>query len=193
MELMGETLALLPVRAALAAEESGLGALGINLPNLIWQIVAFLILLFVLSRFAYGPLLKIIDERRARAQEIIDRSDQMKKEALESEARTREILNNAQREAQTIIASATARQQQIVEDTAAKQRQAEEQEIAKARQQIAAERDQAIQQLRREFADLTILAATQVVGKELQMNPKLQTQLINDVLTKQGQSGGRRN
>jgi F-type H+-transporting ATPase subunit b len=191
MELTGIALGTLPVRAALAEESSGgIGALGISLPNLIWQIVGFLIILFLLNRFAYKPFLRALDERRARAQEIVDKSDQIRKEALESEQRTREIIGNAQREAQQIIASATARQQQIVEETAARQRQVEEQEIAKAREQIRSERDQAVQQLRHEFADLAVLAASKIVRQELKLNPQLQNQLINETLSGQAADGG---
>jgi F-type H+-transporting ATPase subunit b len=189
---MDTTLALIPTPAFLAQESSGgLGALGINLPNLIWQAVGFLIILYLLNRFGYKPLIRAIDERRARAQEIIEKSDQIKKEAVESEQRTREIIGSAQKEAQNIIAAATTRQQQILEETAAKQRQVEEQEIAKARAQIASERDQAIQQLRREFADLAIMAASRVVRRELQTNPQLQTELINEVLNQPQAGNGR--
>lgn len=190
MELTGAAFAMLPLRAAMAEESSGIGSLGISLPNLIWQIVGFVIILFLLSRYGYKPLLRAIDERRARAQEIVDKSDQIRKEALESEQRTRAIIGDAQKEAQQIIAAATTRQQQIVEDTAARQRQVEEQEIAKARSQIASERDQAINQLRREFSDLAILAASRIVKQELSANPQLQTQLINEVLSEKFNDNG---
>ncbi len=194
MELTGLSFALLPTATNLAAESTGgFGELGINLPNLIWQAVGFAIILFVLYRFAYKPLLNVVDERRARAQEIVDKSDQIRKEALESEQRTRDILANAQREAQQIIASATTRQKQIVDETSAKQRQVEEQEIAKARQQIAAERDAAITQLRHEFADLAVLAASRIVRRELNTNPQLQTELINEVLNEPKNADGRKN
>jgi len=190
MELTGAAFATIPVRTALAEESSGIGSLGISWFNLLWQIVGFLIILYLLNRFGYKPLLRAIDERRARAQEIVDKSDQIRKEALESEQRTREVISNAQREAQQIIAAATARQQQILDETAARQRQVEEQEIAKARTQIASERDQAINQLRREFSDLAILAASRIVKQELSANPQLQTQLINEVLSGQFNDNG---
>jgi F-type H+-transporting ATPase subunit b len=195
MELMGVAFAIIPGTNILPAEATGgINELGVSWFNLLWQTLGFLILLFILTKYAYKPLLRALDERRARAQEIVDKSDQIKKEALDSEQRTREILSNAQREAQNIIATATARQQQILEETTAKQRKAEEQEIAKAQSQIAAERDRAIQQLRREFSDLAVLAASRIVGRELTANPKLQNELINEVLGGQGQpkkAGGR--
>jgi F-type H+-transporting ATPase subunit b len=195
MELMDRALAMIPVGTTFAAEESsgGIGSLGISWFNLLWQIVGFLIILYLLNRFGFKPLLRAIDERRARAEEIVDKSDQIRKEALESERRTREILENAQREAQQIIAQATTRQKQILEDTAAKQREVEEQEIAKARSQIASERDAAINQLRREFADLAVMAASRIVRRELEVNPQLQTELINDVLNDPKSTDGRKN
>ncbi|MEI6045045.1 MAG: F0F1 ATP synthase subunit B [Chloroflexota bacterium] len=194
MELMGVAFAIVSGPTLAAEASGGISELGVSWSSLLWQIAGFLILLFILSKYAYKPFLKAIDERRARAQEIVDKSDQIKKEALDSEQRTREIISNAQREAQSIIATANTRQQQILEETAAKKRQVEEQEIAKARAQIAAERDQAIQQLRREFSDLAVLAASRIVRRELTTNPKLQSELINEVLGAQSQpkkAGGR--
>jgi F-type H+-transporting ATPase subunit b len=149
---------------------------------LLWQLLAFLILLFVFWRWVLPPLLKFLDERRQRAIEIVEGSDRIKRELAEAEERTRQAIAEASRRAQDIIAQANATSERIVSDAAAKAQAAGAVELEKARSQIAAERDAAITELRREFADLAILAATKVVRQELSVNPDLQRRLISDVL-----------
>lgn len=175
---------LVNTQFVLAAEAGGSipDQLGISLYNLIFQALGFAILLFVLWRFAYKPLLRILDERRARAQEIVEKSDQIKKDLSETEARTRAELEKARTEAQAIIAEARQTRDRIVNDAREAAAAAAAAENDRARAELASERDQAIAQLRRETADLAIAVATRVIGRELSTNKELQVQLINDVL-----------
>jgi F-type H+-transporting ATPase subunit b len=156
--------------------------LGISLYNLIFQAIGFAVLMFILWRFAYAPLLRVLDERRARAQEIVEKSDQIKRDLSETEARTRAELDKARTEAQAIIAEARQTRDRIVGDAREAAAAAAAAENDRARAEITAERDLAIAQLRRETADLAIAAATRVIGRELSTNKDLQLQLINDVL-----------
>jgi F-type H+-transporting ATPase subunit b len=162
--------------------------LGISLGNLIFQAIGFAILLFVLWRFAYRPLLNILDERRARAQEIVEKSDQIKRDLSETEARNRAELEKARTEAQAIIAEARATKDRIVSEAREAAAAAAAAENERARAQLMQERDQAFAQLRRETADLAIAAATRVLGHELKTNPEVQTQLINDTLSNASQN-----
>jgi F-type H+-transporting ATPase subunit b len=157
--------------------------LGVSLYNLIFQAIGFAVLLFVLSRFAYRPLLRILDERRDRAQEIVEKSDQIKKDLSETEARTRGELEKARAEAQAIIAEARATRDRIVGEARDAAATAAAAENERARAELARERETAVAQLRRETADLAIAAATRVIGRELSTNKDLQVQLINDVLS----------
>lgn len=173
----------LPMRVFLQTEDpQGIGQLGISPLNLFYQAVAFVILMYLLFRFAYKPLLKIIDERRRLAVEIVDANQKAKTDLNQAEERTRATLDEARRQAQDIINQAKAIQDRTVNESAEKGRQAAEQIIVQARQQINLERDQAIAQLRREFADLAVLAASRVVRQELESSPELRAKLINETL-----------
>ncbi len=167
---------------AAASSESIPDKLGINFYNLIFQAIGFALLLFLLYRFAYGPLLKIIDERRARAQEIVDKSDQIRKDLADTEARSRAELDKAREEAQTIITEARATKDRIVGEAREAAIAAAAQETARAREEFMRERETAITDLRHQTADLAIAAATRVLGRELSTSKELQTQLINDAL-----------
>lgn len=164
--------------------------LGVNLGGLLFQAAGFGILLFVLWRFAYGPLLRIIDERRERAQEIVDKSDQIKRDLSDTQARNKAEMDKARTEAQAIINEARTTKDRIVNEAVEKARAEASAEIQKARTEITAEREQAIAQLRHETADLAIIAATRVIGRELTVNKDLQSQLINDVLANASTGNG---
>lgn len=169
--------------AAEGESSAGLGTLGISWSKMLWQLLAFAILFFIFWRFVLPSMLKFLDERRQRAIEIVEGSDKIKRELAETEARTRQILVDANKQAQDIVTQANATSERIVNETAAKAQAAQQAEVEKAKIQIAAERDSAIAGLRREAADLAILAATKVIRQELSMNPELQRKLINDVLS----------
>lgn len=170
-------------QAATESSSNVADQLGVSLYNLIFQAIGFAVLLFVLARFAYRPLLRILDERRDRAQEIVEKSDQIKKDLSETEARTRGELEKARTEAQGIIAEARATRDRIVGEARDAAAAAAAAENERARAELAREREQAVAQLRRETADLAIAAATRVIGRELSTNKDLQVQLINDVLS----------
>jgi F-type H+-transporting ATPase subunit b len=169
---------------AVAAAESGagLGVLGVSWFKLLWQLIAFAILFFVFWRFVLPPLTKFLDERRQRAIEIVEGSDRIKRELANAEERTRQVVSDASKRAQEIVAQANATSERIINEASAKAQAAGAVELEKARSTIAAERDAAITELRREFADLAILAATRVVKEELSVNPQLQRRLISEVL-----------
>ncbi len=163
--------------------------LGISLGNLLFQALGFAILMFILYRFAYGPLLRVLDERRARAQEIVEKSDQIRRDLSETQARSAAELDKARNEAQAIITEARATKDRIVGEAREAAAAAAAAENEKARVQMQAERTTVIAQLRRETADLAIAAATRVVGRELSTNRDLQLQLINEVLATTGSNG----
>ncbi len=182
-------LKLYEVAAAEGSSDSGIGALGVNLWNFIFQLVSFLILLWLLSRFVYKPIMKMLDERRERAAEIVETSDRVKREMAETEVRQKQILEEARVQAQKIIGQAQDVADKKRQDAEGEAQKAAEAILVKARAEISAERDQAIAQLRREFSDLAILAASKVVQQELSERRDLHGKLINDVLSSGINSG----
>jgi F-type H+-transporting ATPase subunit b len=145
----------------------GLGDLGINLPLLIGQIVNFTILLVLLRLVAYGPLMKMLDERRERIRDSLASAEEMKTKAAESDRQVHEQIETARREGQALVAQAQEIAQRIQAE-AREQAQADAESIlTRARTEIQLERDSAIADLRREFADTTISAAEKVIKSSL--------------------------
>jgi F-type H+-transporting ATPase subunit b len=134
---------------------------------MIWTIVCFLITLFVLKRYAFGPIQKAIDERRERIRASLDEADRAREEARRLLEEHRALIGRAQTDAEEIlnearrIADANERRmrEELEED---RQRRLED-----TRKQIEAETRRALEQIRLEVVDLSILAATKVTRKSL--------------------------
>jgi F-type H+-transporting ATPase subunit b len=134
---------------------------------MIWTIVAFLITLFVLKRYAFGPIQKTIDERRERIQQSITEAERARTEARRLLEEHRALIGQARGQAEDILADArkvaeAQRQRVKLETEADRQRRLEE-----TRRQIEAETHRALEQIRAEVAELTLIAATKVTGKAL--------------------------
>src|SRR5919204_5323041 len=134
---------------------------------MIWTIVSFLITLFVLKRYAFGPIQKTIDERRQKIQQSIEDAEHARAEARRLLEEHRSLIGQARGQAEDILAEARrvadAQRERVREETETdRQRRLEE-----TRRQIEAETHRALEQIRREVAELTLVAATKVTGKVL--------------------------
>jgi F-type H+-transporting ATPase subunit b len=145
----------------------GIADLGINLPVLVAQLVNFTILLVVLRLFAWGPLTKMLDERREKIRESLAAADEAKASVAESGRQAQDQLDAARREGQQLIAQAQDIANRIQADARTQAQSESEAALTRARAEIQLERDTAIADLRREFADLTISAAEKVIGGSL--------------------------
>ena len=164
-----------------------MGDLGINGWNLIIQFIAFIIFLWLLWRFALGPIVRVIDERQGRIRESMEAAQRMQTELQATAARNEEILAEARREAQQIVANAReASDATIARAREAANAQAEEY-LTRAEATLRQETEQARQQLRQEIADLAVSAAAKIVRKEL--DPATQSRLIEETLAEAGTTG----
>ncbi len=129
--------------------------LGINVPTLIAQIVNFTILLGLLYLVAYKPLMRMLDERSRRVKESMEQADLIKEQAVKTGEEVRLKAQGAAREEAGTL-------------------------ITRAQAEIQRERDEAISELRKEFADLTILAAEKIIDRSL--DKEAHRKLIDQVL-----------
>jgi F-type H+-transporting ATPase subunit b len=157
-------------------------ALGIDLALLIWQAVAFGLLVFLLYRFAYKPVMNMLDQRTERITESIAQAEQIKQELAAAQKRGEEEMQRARRDAQELLGNAQAASQRTIAAAQEEAQRQREKMLEEARSQIANETEKAKSDLRREVGRLTILAATRVIGQELQTNPKLHEQLVDEAL-----------
>lgn len=155
-------------------------ALGLNVWNFAVQLIAFLLFVWLFWRYALGPIVRVLDQRQERIRESLDAAERMKLELAQTAQRNEEALAEARRQAQQIVAQA----RDVSEQTMARAReeagkQADEY-LARAEATLRQETEQARLQLRQEVADLSVLAASRIVRREL--DPATQARLIEETL-----------
>jgi F-type H+-transporting ATPase subunit b len=154
--------------------------LGINWPILITQIVTFIILLVLLRLFAYKPIMRMMDERSKRIRESMDKAESVKQASIHAGEQVKKQLEEASREGQERIARAVKAGEDVKQKAQADAKHEAEALIERARDEIRQERDDAIGEVRREFADLTVLAAGKVIERSL--DKEQHRELIEKVL-----------
>jgi F-type H+-transporting ATPase subunit b len=142
------------------------GLLTIN-GTLIAQLVIFLLVLFILYRLAWGPLLRILNERRARIAQGVEATQKAMQELEAAEKERQAKLEETRREAQAILDRIAKQAEDLRKELEAKAREQAEGLIAKARAEIQQERQKAVQDLRLQVADLAVMAAGRIIGESL--------------------------
>ena len=172
---------------ALAAEEAASG-LQINLFWIIVSALNFVILLVILSVFAFRPLQRMLAERRARIEEGLRDAEQARRDRESAEAERVAALQEARREANEIL----ARAQKVAQDSRDADIAATKAELERLRERAAAEieseKQRAITELRNEVADLALNAAGKVVGETL--TGERERRLVEEFLTESGAAPG---
>ena len=140
----------------------------VRLGLMVWTIVCFGITFFVLRRFAFGPIQKIIDERRQRIRSSLEEAEKARTEARRLLEEHRALIGEARGQAEQILSEARkvgeSMARRVKEETEAdRQRRLEE-----TKRQIEAETTRALEQIRTEVAELTLIATTKVTGKVLE-------------------------
>ena len=155
----------LPLYAA--QEAAPLSPFAGNLGNAIWTLVIFLIVVLVLGKFAWGPVLSLLQER----EQFIHKSlSDAKRDREEAEARLKEYsaqLQAARVEAAGILEDARRDGERLREELRARARAESETMIQNAQRQIQLETSRAMQQIRHEAVDLSVMIASKLIGRNL--------------------------
>jgi F-type H+-transporting ATPase subunit b len=152
----------------------------VRLGLMVWTIVCFGITFYVLKRFAFGQIQKVIDERRERIRRSIEEAEKARAEARRLLEEHRALIGQARGQAETILAEARkvaeSMARRVKEETEAdRQRRLDE-----TKRQIEAETQRALEQIRTEVAELTLIATTKVTGKVLEDDDH--KRLINEAI-----------
>lgn len=137
---------------------------------MIWTIISFVILLIILKRVAWNPILKALDAREKGIQDNIDAAKLSREEAEKSLEDYKKKLAEAQAEAQSIVSKARKDAERVREDLLAKSKQEAEKQVERARKQIDLESQEAVTRIRAELASLVVASAEKVIGKTLNMD-----------------------
>jgi F-type H+-transporting ATPase subunit b len=158
-------LAFIQEHGAGAAESPNVFAITTNVS--FWTIVIFLILLFILAKFAFPPILGYAAAREQRIQDALDQAAKDREEASRVLEEQRQGLLQARDEAQSVVGDAQKAAERVRREMLDKARAEQDEIITRAKSEIEAERARAIDSLRREAVELAIAAASKLVERKL--------------------------
>ena len=155
-------------------------AFGVDVWKLGFQVLNFLLLIWLLNKFLFKRVLALIDERQAKISRGLQDAEQAARDRELARAEREAALDEARREAQTMIARATKIAEDSRNEIVAEARTQAERATERARAEIQAEKERAMAEIRSQVADLALLAAGRLVRSE--MDEPTQRRLVEEFL-----------
>jgi F-type H+-transporting ATPase subunit b len=162
------------------AESSGIGALGVDGKAFVIQLVSFLLAFLVLQRFAFKPIMKIMEQRRQTIESGVALGEEMKQKQAELEKQIDQKLAEARKDADGIIAEARNAAKAAGTDLEAKAKKRADGLVAAAEDRIVQDTKRARQTLERELVGLVSDATETIIGEKI--DAKKDSQLIDRAL-----------
>ncbi|MBI4492965.1 MAG: F0F1 ATP synthase subunit B [Chloroflexi bacterium] len=167
-----------------------LETLGLNLPGFLWHGANFLVLVFLLSRFLYRPVVQMLDERAARVKESMERAEFVRQEAERAEEQRTALMAQARRDLEELRTQAE-RQLEAYRSQRRQEIEAEIQRmVGRAEADLSARQEQMMAELRAQVAALAVAAAERVIRQR--MDGELQRRLVEEFLAEQPAGNGAR-
>ncbi|HEY5704476.1 MAG TPA: F0F1 ATP synthase subunit B [Terrimicrobiaceae bacterium] len=138
---------------------------GVTWPKFIAQVILFLVVYWVLNKYAFGPVLKMLNERRRRIEEGQHNAEKIKKQLAEAELRYQEVLRKANEEGAKLLEEARASSDAVSQKHLQQAIKDAEGIITKAQETIVQERNKMVSEVKREMVDLVVKTTAKVVGK----------------------------
>jgi F-type H+-transporting ATPase subunit b len=138
---------------------------GVTWPKFIAQVILFLLVYWVLNKYAFGPVIKMLNERRRRIEEGQHNAEKIKKQLADAELRYQEVLRKANDEAAKLLDEARASSDAISQKQLQQAIKDAEGIIAKAQDTITQERNKMVSEVKKEMVDLVVKTTAKVVGK----------------------------
>ena len=145
---------------------------GVDLPLLIPQAVNFLVVAFLIWKFAFKKILSTIKEREKKIADSLKNADRIKLELEETEKKQQETLKEASLEAKNTVALAEEKAKSYIESQKEDARKQAEEIISKARSAMELERERVLKDAKDEIASLVLLATSKVLQRELKEDEK---------------------
>lgn len=151
---------------------------GVTWELFISQLIAFLVVAYCLKKFAYQPVLTMLEERRQRIAEGMENADKIKEELAITEATRKKVIEDAHVQATQLIEEARSAAAQVQERESQKAVAQAEQIITQARDAAKADHARMLTDLKQEIGGLVVKTTAQVVGKVL--TPEDQKRLVEE-------------
>ena len=147
----------------------------------VWTILTFLLLLFVLAKFAWKPLLKMLNDREELIRSSLEDAEKAKEKLEKLNAEGEAIINQARSEAQSILSEGKAAVSKLKDETLDVAKEQAKQIASEAEKQINIEKDKAIAEIKSEVVNLSISIAEKLINKNI--SPEDNKALIDESLS----------
>lgn len=160
-----------------------MGELGINPTYLAFQIINFLLLVFLLHRILYRPILNMLDQRKERIREGQEAAQQARTEAEQLRQEYEQQLEESRAHARKIIEDATAAAERLRDESVANAQQEAQRILERGQEELRAEVAHARRELRQEVASLSVAVAGKLIQESLdtEKNRELAARLVSDL------------
>src|SRR5689334_11240682 len=133
----------------------------------IWTIATFLVLLFLLAKFAWKPLPQALEERQEAIKKSLEDADRAKQELTRLQTESTKLIDQARGDAESILAKTRSGAERLRDDLKVKAKEEAETIMRNAEQQIQLQTRQAMQQIREQVADISVLVASKLLERNL--------------------------
>jgi len=172
MRSLSTAALVLAVNAAVAsaqdAPNGGGNLMSLQLNLMFWTLIIFVLLYFILSKFAFGPITAAVEAREKALEDAIAAAKRDREAAAELLAEHQARIDSARGEAQTLIAEGRATAEKMRADLLEQTRREQQDMLERARREIDTEKTRAIGELRREAVDLALAGASKVIEQNLE-------------------------
>lgn len=135
--------------------------------QVIWSLITFAVLLFLLGRFVYPPIIGMLDKRSEAIRESLEAAERTRIDAQGLLEQYKEQMADARTEAQKVIGQSREVGEQMKKEIVEKANEEARGLIERAQQEIGAEKERAVADLRKSVADLSIGVASKIIGEQL--------------------------
>ena len=156
--------------------------LGLDYKLIIAQIVNFVLLLVILQRLAYKPVLKMLKDRTEKIEKSLKQAKKIEEELKNTEETKLAEIKKAKMEAQEIIKEAHEASEKKAQESIERTKLKTQEIVEKAKQEIKAEKENSVQKAKQEIADVSVLIAKKIIGENI--DESKQKDLVDDVLKK---------
>lgn len=157
-----------PLAFAQEPEAGGGGLMSIQVNLMFWTLLIFVVLYFILSKFAFGPITKAVEDREKALEEAIEGAKRDREAAAKLLQEHQAAIDAARGEGQKMITEGRAVAEKMRSDLLEQTRKEQQEMLERARREIESERDKAVAQLRREAVDLALAGASKVIEQNLE-------------------------
>ncbi len=176
-------LNFIPALAALAAEEGGTSLVSVSPGLIFWTVVTFVILLLVLKKVAWKPILTALDQREAAIRESLQKAERAKDEAQKVLDENQANLAKAEEESKKIIEQSRSYAEKLKDQIIQESRQQAQKIISDASEEIERKKDSAFNELKNQIAEIAVNAAEKILKENIskETNKKIVDDYINSI------------